>query len=211
MRSIPKNKDDFIYMMSKIGFSFIRGCFVYLFLAKHSNVPFLGRGVKLISKKKLRVGKFVWIGHCCYFDLDSNQINIIGSGSTIREFSVIQCRSGLNLRGDKLVIGENVFIGPFSKIGVGGPVTISGGCQIGSHFSINAETHEERDGNFTSGHVSRKGVFIGENVWIGDKVTILDGVSIGNSCVIGAGAVVTKSFPAASKIVGVPARRVEKK
>ena len=50
--------------------------------------------------------------------------------------------------------------------------------------------------------IKRLGIKVGNNVWIGDKVTILDGVEIGDNS-IGAGSVVTKSFPAGSKLVGV--------
>ncbi len=49
-------------------------------------------------------------------------------------------------------------------------------------------------------------VRIGNNCWIGAKAVILKDVELGDGCVVGAGAVVTKSFPAGSKIAGVPAR-----
>ena len=90
--------------------------------------------------------------------------------------------------------------------GVGGQVSIGDNCQIGAYFSVNAESHIETAGNYTSYAIKRLGIKVGNNVWIGDKVTILDGVEIGDNSVIGAGSVVTKSFPAGSKLVGVPAK-----
>jgi acetyltransferase-like isoleucine patch superfamily enzyme len=50
---------------------------------------------------------------------------------------------------------------------------------------------------------------IGKHCWLGANVVILPGVTLGDNCLVGAGAVVTKSFPAGSKIAGVPAKLVE--
>lgn len=57
--------------------------------------------------------------------------------------------------------------------------------------------------------VSKGAVAIGDNVWIGEHVCILSGVTIGEGSIIGANAVVTKSVPAHSLAVGVPAKVVE--
>ena len=50
------------------------------------------------------------------------------------------------------------------------------------------------------------GIKIQDDVWVGTNAVILDGVEIGKGSVIGAGAVVTKSVPAGSIVVGVPGR-----
>lgn len=47
---------------------------------------------------------------------------------------------------------------------------------------------------------------IGKNCFIGGRSLILPGIEIGDNCVIGAGAVVTKSVPPRSLVVGNPAR-----
>lgn len=47
---------------------------------------------------------------------------------------------------------------------------------------------------------------IGKNCWLGANAIILPGVELGDDCVVAAGAVVTKSFPARSVILGVPAK-----
>ena len=211
MRSLPKNFNDTIYMISKVGLSPIRGALVWPFLAKGSAIPFLSHGIKLLVKRKIKFGKKVWIGQNCYIDASSKKTISIGSGVTIRENSTIQCRSGLNNMGDGLSISENTFIGPCAKIGVGGYINIGKNCQIGAHCTFNAESHSAKDGNYTSGIVKRIGIHIGDNVWMGDGVTILDGVKIGDNAVIGAGSVVNKNVPCGEVHAGVPAKNLTPK
>lgn len=52
-------------------------------------------------------------------------------------------------------------------------------------------------------------IIIGRNVWVGNKATIMPGVTIGDNSIIGANAVVTKSIPANSIAVGVPAKVIK--
>ena len=49
-------------------------------------------------------------------------------------------------------------------------------------------------------------IFVGEHTFIGARATIMPGVRIGKNCVVGVGAVVTKSVPDNSVVVGIPAR-----
>jgi acetyltransferase-like isoleucine patch superfamily enzyme len=51
-------------------------------------------------------------------------------------------------------------------------------------------------------------VVIGNGCWVGARSVILKNVALGDRCVVAAGAVVTKSFPARSVIMGIPARLV---
>ncbi|MFM9840747.1 MAG: acetyltransferase [Cyclobacteriaceae bacterium] len=53
-------------------------------------------------------------------------------------------------------------------------------------------------------------VKIGEKNQIGTGARFLQNISIGDDSVVGAGAVVTKSFPANSRLIGVPATNFEK-
>jgi sugar O-acyltransferase (sialic acid O-acetyltransferase NeuD family) len=53
-------------------------------------------------------------------------------------------------------------------------------------------------------------VKIGERTQVGTGARFLQNISIGTDSIVGAGAVVTKSFPANSKLIGVPATNFEK-
>jgi acetyltransferase-like isoleucine patch superfamily enzyme len=77
------------------------------------------------------------------------------------------------------------------------------GVHVGAYTSIAFEarimTHDRTRGLYV--HTR-----IGENCFIGGRSMILPGVEIGDNCVVGAGAVVSKSIPARSLVVGNPAK-----
>jgi len=105
--------------------------------------------------------------------------NVIGQGSVL-------C-SGVQLT-LKITIGEFVWVNLNATVG-----------------------HDVRIGNFTSlmPAVNLSGnVAIGDECYLGVGASVLQNLVIGERSVIGAGAVVTRSFPALSKLVGVPAKPV---
>ena len=57
--------------------------------------------------------------------------------------------------------------------------------------------------------LSSKSVIIKDNVWLGEHVSVLPGVTIGENSIIGANSVVTKSIPANSIAVGIPAKVIK--
>ncbi len=197
---------DFFYVLIKVGFSPIRGLVLWPLMHSGSLLPLIGSNVKILRHSRLKAGKFSYIGHNSYIDCECKSIVDLGVRSTIREGAWIQCRSGLNSRGTGFKLGNGAYIGPGAVIGIGGQISIGNNTQAGARLTLSAESHKRVNGNFTSGGVSRKGIFIGDNCWIGNNVTILDGVSIGDNCVIGAGSVVTKSVPENSMCYGVPAK-----
>lgn len=91
---------------------------------------------------------------------------------------------------DKVIIGENVLIGPrvmFETV----------------NHSMKHMPGKGRDG-------WTKGIVIEDEVWIGGGAIITQGVTIGRGSVVTAGAVVTKDVEANSIVGGVPAKLIRK-
>lgn len=115
---------------------------------------------------------------------------------------------------DRLSLGDDVEINPFTHIFAGGGVSIGAGTLISSNCAISSVTHVK---NSRARHALLpedappsarllRPVTIGRNVWVGAGALILPGVTIGDDAIVGAGAVVTKDVPAGCVVVGNPAR-----
>ncbi|WP_436937677.1 sugar O-acetyltransferase [Staphylococcus xylosus] len=107
----------------------------------------------------INLGQRVFINHDCYF-MDCN----------------------------KIVIGDNVFIGP----------------NCGLYTAIHPLDYQSRN----EGIEKALPINIGNNVWIGANVVVLPGVTIGEGAVIRAGSVVAKDIPANALALGTPAKTV---
>jgi len=179
----------------------------------------------LIDWRGGQVGKNFGVGRSTRILFSSGSFSA-GDNVAIGDFSYINCQAGQGVKiGNYCSIDRNLWLhcgetgffsmGDFSYIGCnavlgagGGGIQIGNNVLIGQGVSIHSENH-----NFKNAHqlireqgISYKGVVIGDDVWIGSKSVILDGVMIGTGAVVGAGSVVTRSVPAYSLVVGVPAK-----
>ncbi|ACU06237.1 transferase hexapeptide repeat containing protein [Pedobacter heparinus DSM 2366] len=103
----------------------------------------------------------------------------------------------------KLTVGKGLMLYHGQALVVNQGVVMGEGCTLRNSVTIG---HKKlADGTFSG--CPR----IGNHVDIGANVCIIGDVEIGDHVTIGAGAVVTKSVPAHSTVVGNPARILEKK
>lgn len=104
----------------------------------------------------------------------------IGSGGMISLFAHVDVTRGT------VIIKDNV--------------TITAGCYILSHSSIERDMYPNRE--------PRTKTVIEDNVFIGVNTVILPGVTLGENSIVGAGSVVTSDVDANSVYAGNPAKKI---
>jgi acetyltransferase-like isoleucine patch superfamily enzyme len=185
----------------------LRGAATAPFVSRARFPFFVGRDVSVRFGSRMSCGRSVSLGDGVRIDALTQEGVSLGDRVTIREGSIVNSTSKLDNLGHSLTVEDDVYIGPYAFIGVGGPITIRSRTIIGPRVTLIAEEH--RFDGFDSVReqgVTRQGITIDKECWLGACVTILDGVTIGRGSVIGAGSVVTRSLPERSIAYGVPAR-----
>lgn len=112
--------------------------------------------------------------------------------------------------GQHIEIGENCYFNHHCSIGDGGKVIIGNNVLIGPYVGIYTAQHPLDSQQRLAGWQRVSDIEIGDNVWIGANCTILPGVKIGKNAVIGAGSVVTQNVPENTLAYGVPCRLIRK-
>lgn len=108
----------------------------------------------------------------------------------------------------RLVIGDDVWIGPATILctGVGGDIAIGSHVDISLRVNMSTGSHEiDVAGEHSAGKGTQKSIVVEDGVWIGMGVTILQGVTIGRKAIVAAGSVVTRDCEACVLYAGVPA------
>ncbi|MCU7940150.1 MAG: sugar O-acetyltransferase [gamma proteobacterium symbiont of Bathyaustriella thionipta] len=110
--------------------------------------------------------------------------------------------------GDKITLGQRVYININCTILDGGEVTIGNDCLIGPNVQILTINHDTSATDRLNKNNYAEDIHIESNVWIGAGTIILPGINIGSNAVIGAGSVVTKNIQANCLYAGNPAKKI---
>jgi maltose O-acetyltransferase len=108
--------------------------------------------------------------------------------------------------GENIYIGDDVYLNVMCTILDCNTVRIGHHVMIGPAVQIYTAAHALQAQARIQGWEVAKPVVIEDNVWIGGAAVLLPGVTIGRNAVVGAGAVVTRSVPTNTVVVGNPAR-----
>ena len=112
-------------------------------------------------------------------------------------------------------IDENTIIGAGCQFMAGSIVNaearIGRQCIINTNASVDHECVLDDGCELAPGATLCGVVALGTNVWVGAGATILPRIRVGHDAIIGAGAVVVDDVPAATTVVGVPAKCMNEK
>lgn len=167
------------------------------------NVTF-GGDVVLRHPHKIHIGSDVVIDDHVVLDAkgEDNQGITIGDGAFIGRNTILNCKNGDIILGERVNMGFNCHIFSASSVQVERDNLIAAYCYLvgGTHKTDDPDIpvlDQERESH---------GVRIGAGGWLGAHVTVFDGVEIGKHCIIAAGSVVNKPIPDYSVAGGVPAK-----
>lgn len=196
------------YAWQRGGATRIRGLWLALRLGRCGGRLFVGRHVRVLFPRRLRVGRNVLIGDHSYISAYGREGVDIGDNVSVREHAWVQVTSRLDEPGAGLTIGDGTYIGPRCVLGAGGGIRIGTRVLFGAGVQLLAEDHvfQDPDDPITAQGVRRRGITVEDDAWVGNSAIVLDGVTIGRGAVVGAGAVVTRDVPAGAIAAGNPAR-----
>jgi len=129
-------------------------------------------------------------------------------GERVRIMSTI-ARTELVANGGTLRLDDGVYINYGCSISANELVHIGADCTIGTYVIIMDNNFHRLEPEYRQEIPPSMPIILEENVWLGARVIVLPGVTIGQGSVVGAGSVVTRSIPARSVAVGVPARVIK--
>ncbi len=123
--------------------------------------------------------------------------------------------SGGRGKTNRLVVGDDTYLGHALQVVSGSTVTIGSHVLIGNRVVLNGFSgHPVDPMRRAAGEPPEAGgaapITIEDYVWIANDATVLPGVTIGRGAVVASGAVVTKDVPELVVVAGVPARVVRR-
>lgn len=139
------------------------------------------------------------------------QTQTIGTNTKIWQFCVLLKNCVI---GDDCNICANVFIE--NDVSIGNRVTVKNGVQLWDGVTLEDDVFVGPNVTFTNDLYPRSKVrptefartVVKKGASIGANATLICGIEIGEGAMVGAGAVVTKSVPPGTTVVGNPARPI---
>lgn len=190
-----------------------KGFFLKIRLKKSSGLVFVGRHTRVLSAKKIKVGKTFSLGDNVKINALSKYGVQIGDNVSILDNTIIECTGVLRSLGAGLDIGNDVGIAQNCFIQVRAKVTIGNNVNFGPYVKVFSENHNfsNRELPIKNQGETRLPVVIEDDVWIGASATILGGVTIGKGSIIAAHSLVNKDVMPYTIVGGVPAKFIKKR
>jgi len=119
-----------------------------------------------------------------------------------------ELNQGIFNNSSNIILGDNVYVGPFSYWDGLGGIEIEENVIIGPRSTIWTYNHNYKSEDYLpyDGKEILKSVKIEKNVWMGINVSISPGVNIGEGAIIAMSSNVTKSVPPLAIVGGNPAQ-----
>ncbi len=109
----------------------------------------------------------------------------------------------------EVVVGEDVWIGPFTMLdGSGALLSIDSGCDISAGVHIYTHDTAMRCVSQGTAPVHSGPVMVGRDTYLGSQVIVVPGTTIGSQCVLGANSFVNMDVPDRTIVAGSPARPI---
>ena len=143
------------------------------------------KGGEIIGIRNFIFKKNVSIGQNSFLNADNSSIEIGNNFNSNRNLHLNAASGG------KIVIGDNVLVGPNVVFRTSNHIIEDVNIPICSQGNLKGD------------------IIVGNDVWIGSNCVILMGVKIGDGSVIAAGAVVNKDVTPLDIVGGVPAKKIK--
>ena len=167
-----------------------------------------GRNIAIRNPRRIHIGDRVILEEGCTLDAKGSggEGIRIGAGTFIGKGTILSMADGTIDIDEDCNIGSNCRLGTLGELRLGKKVLIAAYTYIvgATHESSRTDIPIMDQPNVTEGPI-----VIGDGAWLGSHVTVLDGQSVGEETIVGAHAVVTRTLPAWSIAVGMPAKVVK--
>jgi acetyltransferase-like isoleucine patch superfamily enzyme len=181
----------------------------YRLIIRARGLPAIERGVRLRRPEDVTLGRGVFVDTDVVLDAGAGGLEI-GDGSFVMSGCLLQVYNHRALPHAGIRIGRRAYLGERTLLRGQGGIVIGDNVLVGPGVQVLAVNHALADGTrpIRDQGITAVGIRIDDDCWIGAGAIILDGVTVGRGACVGAGAVVTRTVPPRTLVVGVPARIV---